>query len=57
VKREEHLELLVNWHIAIRLCKHRALPGMLPGELLEKVEHPFHVMKNLFRHRSYTTAI
>jgi len=61
-KREENLELPVNWHIAMRPGKRKALPGTLLGELLEKVEqakasirakveHPFHVVKNLFRHR------
>lgn len=61
-KREENLELPVNWHVAMRPGKRKALPGTLLGELLEKVEHakasirakvehPFHVVKNLFRHR------
>ena len=61
-KREENLELPVNWHIAMRPGKRRALPGTSLGELLEnveqakasiraKVEHPFHIVKNLFRHR------
>lgn len=61
-KREENLELPVNWHVAMRPSKRRALPGTALGELLEhveqvkasiraKVEHPFHVVKNLFRHR------
>jgi IS5 family transposase len=61
-KREENLELPVNWHVAMRPGKRRALPGTSLGELLEKVEqakastrakveHPFHVVKNLFRHR------
>ena len=61
-KREENLELPVNWHIAMRPGKRRALPGTALGELLEKVEqakaslrakveHPLHVVKNLFRHR------
>ena len=61
-KREENLELPVNWHIAMRPGKRRALPGTSLGELLEgveqakagiraKVEHPFHVVKNLFHHR------
>ncbi len=61
-KREENLELPVNWHVAMRPSKRRALPGTPLGELLEtveqakasiraKVEHPFHVVKNLFRHR------
>ena len=61
-KREENLELPVNWHVAMRPGKRRALSGTLLDELLEKVEHakasirakvehPFHVVKNLFRHR------
>jgi len=61
-KREENLELPVNWHIALRPGKRKALPGTPLGELLEqvekakasiraKVEHPFHVVKNLFSHR------
>lgn len=61
-KREENLELPVNWHIAMRPGKRKALPGTLLGELMEKVgqakasirakvEHPFHVVKNLFKHR------
>jgi IS5 family transposase len=61
-KREENLELTVNWHVALRPGKRKVLPGTPLGELLEqveqarariraKVEHPFHVMKNLFRHR------
>ena len=46
----------------MRPGKRRALPKTTAGELLEnlehtkasiraKVEHPFHVVKNLFRHR------
>lgn len=61
-KREENLDLPVNWHIAMRPGKRKALPGTPLGELLEqvekakasiraKVEHPFHVVKNLFCHR------
>ena len=61
-KREENLELPVNWHVAMRPGKRRALPRTALGELMErveqtrasiraKVEHPFHVVKNLFRHR------
>ena len=61
-KREENLELPVTWHVAMRPSKRRALPKTTAGELLEnlehtkasiraKVEHPFHVVKNLFRHR------
>lgn len=61
-KREENLDLPVNWHIAMRPGKRKALPGTPLGELLvqvekvkasirAKVEHPFHVVKNLFCHR------
>lgn len=61
-KREENLETPVNWHIAMRPGKRRALDKSPQGELMEKleqakasirakVEHPFHIIKNLFRHR------
>lgn len=61
-KREENQELSVDWHIAMRPGKRKLLPGTPLGELMEKVEqakasirakveHPFHVVKNLFRHR------
>lgn len=61
-KREENLEAPVRWHIAMRPSKRKALPKTVAGEMLEwiehtkasiraKVEHPFHVVKNLFRHR------
>ncbi len=52
----------VTWHIAVRPSKRKALPKTTVGELMEKlehakasirakVEHPFHVVKNLFMHR------
>lgn len=61
-KREENLELPVTWHVALRPSKRKALKGTPLGDLVEqvehakasiraKVEHPFHVVKNLFRHR------
>jgi IS5 family transposase len=61
-KREENLELPVTWHVAMRPGKRKLLPGTPLGYLLEKVEqakasirakveHPFHVVKNLFQHR------
>jgi transposase, IS5 family len=61
-KREESLEGPVTWHVAMRPSKRKALPATPLGGLLErlehtkasiraKVEHPFHVVKNLFRHR------
>jgi IS5 family transposase len=60
-KREENRELPVTWHVAMRPGKRKALPKTTLSELLEriehtkagiraKVEHPFHVVKNLFRH-------
>lgn len=61
-KREENLESPVTWHVAMRPGKRRALDKSPEGEAQEwleqtkasiraKVEHPFHVVKNLFRHR------
>ena len=61
-KREENLELPVTWHVAMRPGKRKALSKTAVDELLEniehtkasiraKVEHPFHVVKNLFLHR------
>ena len=64
-KREENLETPVIWHVAMRPGKRRALDESPEGgrqerqEWLEqakasiraKVEHPFHVVTNLFRHR------
>ena len=52
----------VTWHVAMRPSKRKALPATPWGALQErledtkasiraKVEHPFHVVKNLFRHR------
>jgi IS5 family transposase len=61
-KRQESIERPVTWHVAMRPSKRKALPATPLGGLLErlehtkasiraKVEHPFHVVKNLFRHR------
>lgn len=61
-KREENLEVPVTWHVALRPSKRKALPKSPWGEQMEwieqakasiraKVEHPFHVVKNLFHHR------
>lgn len=61
-KREENQDRQINWHVAMRPGKRRALGTDRLGRLLEqyeqakariraKVEHPFHVVKNLFRHR------
>lgn len=61
-KREENLEVPVTWHVAMKRGVRKALPKDSWGEKMEwieqakasirsKVEHPFHVVKNLFRHR------
>lgn len=61
-KRDENLECPVTWHIALRPGKRKTLKDTPQGSLVEwiehtkasiraKVEHPFHVVKNLFRHR------
>ena len=61
-KREENLEVPVNWHVAMRPSKRKALDKSAIGELMEQLEHakasirakgehPFHVVKNIFRHR------
>ena len=61
-KREENLETPVDWHVAMRPGKRRALSKDAVDELLKrmehakasiraKVEHPFHVVKNLFHHK------
>lgn len=61
-KREENQEVPVVWNIAMKRGKRKALPKTPLGELQEwieqakasiraKVEHPFHVVKNLFHHR------
>lgn len=61
-KREENLEVPVTWHVAMKRSVRKALPKDSWGEKMEwieqakasirsKVEHPFHVVKNLFRHR------
>ena len=61
-KRVENLETPVTWHTAMRPGKRRALDQLPDGEQAEwqeqakasiraKVEHPFHVVKNLFQHR------
>lgn len=61
-KRAENLQTPVTWHVALRPGKRKALPKNPWGEQMEwieqakasiraKVEHPFHVVKNLFRHR------
>lgn len=61
-KREESQGVPVTWHVALRPSKRRALAKDTEGELVEwleqkkasiraKVEHPFHVVKNLFKHK------
>jgi hypothetical protein len=61
-KREENQGKAVTWHVAMKRSKRKALPENKLGRRLEKlehlkasvrakVEHPFHVVKNLFRHR------
>ena len=60
-KREENLGKGVTWHVAMKRSKRKALSKNKLGRMLEKleylkasvrakVEHPFHVVKNLFRH-------
>ena len=50
------------WHIAMQPCKRKQLSDSPLGQMLEKVEkikasirakveHPFHMIKNLFRHK------
>ena len=60
-KRPEHAEREVSWNIAIKRSIIKALPERLRdwAEPVERalsqvrawVEHPFHVVKNLFRHK------
>lgn len=59
--RAENLDVPVTWPAAICPSKRKAWPGTPLEELLERIEHakasirakvepPFHVVKNLFRH-------
>jgi len=61
-KRRENQSRSVKWHVALRPTKRRALPAKRIGRLREqleklkasvraKVEHPFHVVKNIFRRK------
>lgn len=62
-KREErNPDHPVAWQVAMRPGKRRALPATPWGKMVDqveqmkaqvraKVEHPFHIIKNLFRHR------
>ena len=61
-KRPDNNKCSATWHVAMKRGKRRALPNSPWGQLCEKiekakasirskVEHPFHVVKNLFGHR------
>lgn len=61
-KRPESAEATVTWQVAEKRSKVKALAGTALGDLVAqvehakasvraKVEHPFHVVKNLFKHR------
>ncbi len=61
-KRAENQDRDVSWHVAMRPGKRRALPQTPRGQILDqvervksqirsKVEHPFHVLKNLLAYR------
>jgi transposase, IS5 family len=61
-KREENCETPVEWHVAMKRSLRKALPKTQEGEALEaleqakastrsKGEHPFHVLKDLLKHR------
>ena len=61
-KRAENQGKSVTWHVAMKRSVRKALPKNKLGRMREKlehlkasvrakVEHPFHVVKNLFRHR------
>ena len=61
-KRFENQGHAVRWHVAMKPALRKALPETSLGRLREqlevvkasvraKVEHPFHVIKNLFRYR------
>jgi transposase, IS5 family len=60
-KRPEHAERQVSWNIAVKRGIIKALPKALRdlaepaeralGQVRASVEHPFHIVKNLFRHQ------
>lgn len=61
-KRPENRDTAVNWRIAMKRNKRKALPQTASGRVADametlkakiraRVEHPFHVLKNLFGHR------
>ena len=60
--RPENLETPVEWHVAMKRGIRKALADTVEGQAIEameqakastraKVEHPFHVLKNVFKHR------
>ena len=61
-KRSGNIGKSVMWHVAMKHSKRKVLLNNRPGRLKEKLAHlkasvrakvedPFHVIKNLFRHR------
>jgi transposase, IS5 family len=50
-KRLESAEATVHWHVAEKPSKIKTLAGTALGDLLVQVEHPFRVVKNLFKHK------
>ncbi len=61
-RRDENRATVVDWFIAMKRGQRKALPQHKLGRLIEqleqakaslraKVEHPFHVVKKLFKHR------
>ena len=61
-KRDENQGKSVTWYVAMKRAARKALPNnklgrqrekleVLKASVRAKVEHPFHVLKNLFRHR------
>ena len=61
-RRQENEKSAVTWHVALRPGKRRTLSDTKAGQLREqleklkasvraKVEHPFHVIKNIFGHK------
>jgi IS5 family transposase len=61
-KRDENQGKSVTWFVAMKRAARKALPNnklgrqrekleVLKASVRAKVEHPFHVLKNLFRHR------
>ena len=61
-KRKENQGKPIDWHVAMRPGKRRMLAQNGMGQMMEqlekakaqvraKVEHPFHVVKNLFKHK------